>query len=70
MLKSGWEPFHSKDADDCFQGDDRCEGRPEMFSCSGTGLAYCKYLWKKNGKTTAICAIGEINNTYSGVCEI
>ena len=30
MLEAGWEPFHAQDADNCTEGDLRCEGRPEM----------------------------------------
>lgn len=69
MIKSGWTPFHSKDADVCSEGDKRCEDRPEMESCADTGMANCKFLWKKNGKTTAICTVGEEDNVYSAICN-
>ncbi|MFO1372012.1 MAG: hypothetical protein U1F42_06330 [Candidatus Competibacteraceae bacterium] len=68
MIKAGWKPFHSKNADTCSKGDSRCEGRPEMAACAGTGMANCKFLWKKNGKITAICTVGEENATYDGIC--
>ncbi len=69
MLKAGWEPFHAEDADVCEEGDSRCEGRPEMESCAGAGLANCRFLWKKNGKIIAICTVGEENAVYDGVCS-
>ncbi|MFI5020860.1 MAG: peptidoglycan-binding protein [Alphaproteobacteria bacterium] len=67
MIKAGWEPFHSETADNCDVGDSRCEGRPEMEACAGTGLGNCKFLWKKNGRVTAICTIGE-DASYNGIC--
>lgn len=69
MLKSGWKPFHAEDADTCSEGDSRCTGRPEMVACAGTGMANCKFLWKKHGETTAICTVGEENAVYDGVCN-
>lgn len=69
MLKAGWQPFHSKDADTCMEGDSRCQGRPEMESCAGTGLADCRFLWKKDGKTIRICTIGEDNPVYNRICN-
>ncbi len=59
MIKAGWKPYQSPDADKCSKGDKRCEGRPEMESCAGTGLANCKFLWKRQSKTVAIFTIGE-----------
>ena len=50
MIKAGWKPFHTEDADVCSEGDSRCLGRPEMESCAGTGMANCKFLWTKNEK--------------------
>jgi hypothetical protein len=40
-------------------GDTRCQGRPEMEACAGTGMANCNFLWKKDGKTIAVYTIGE-----------
>ncbi len=68
MLKEGWKPFHSKDADTCMASDSRCQGRPEMVSCAGTGLANCKFLWEKGGKIIAICTVGEDNPSYDNIC--
>jgi hypothetical protein len=65
MLKAGWKPFHSPDADKCYDGDERCEGRPEMQNCAGTGLAPCRFLWKRKGKTVIIFTSGE-NTIYNG----
>lgn len=67
MIKAGWEPFHSENADVCSEDDLRCKDRPEMEACAGTGMANCKFLWKKNGKTTAICTVGE-DATYDSIC--
>jgi hypothetical protein len=65
MIKAGWKPFHSKDADKCMEGDERCENRPEMEACTGTGLGNCRFLWKRKGKTVAIFTIGD-NTAYDG----
>jgi hypothetical protein len=59
MLKAGWKPYHSPDADECFEGDERCQGRPEMETCAGTGLAPCSFVWKRKGKTAVITTVGE-----------
>ena len=59
MLKAGWKPYHAPDADKCLAGDKRCEGRPEMKNCAGTGVAPCIFLWKRKGKTVAILTVGE-----------
>ena len=65
MLKAGWKPFHAEDADECMSGDKRCEDRPEMESCAGTGMANCRFLWKRKDKTVVIFTIGEEAN-YDG----
>lgn len=65
MLKAGWKPYTSPDADKCSEGDKRCEGRPEMEACAGTGEANCAFLWKRKGKTVSIFTKGEDAN-YSG----
>ncbi|HRH43348.1 MAG TPA: hypothetical protein PKY82_17070 [Pyrinomonadaceae bacterium] len=59
LIKAGWTPFKSKDADKCLEGDERCQGFPEMEACAGTGLGNCRYLWKKGGKTLAIFTISD-----------
>ena len=65
MIKAGWKPYHSPNADKCAEGDNRCEGKPEMEACAGTGLANCVFLWKRQSRTVAIFTIGE-NPGYSG----
>lgn len=65
MIKAGWKPYHAKDADVCQKGDERCKNRPEMQACAGTGLANCRFLWKRKGKTVAIFTAGE-NAVYDG----
>lgn len=65
MLKAGWKPFRAPDADKCMEGDERCQGRPEMQSCAGTGMANCRFLWKRKGKTVVIFTVGE-NAVYDG----
>jgi hypothetical protein len=67
MVQLGWKPFHSESADECTKGDIRCEGRPEMEACAGTGMANCKFLWVKESKKIAICTIGE-NASFDAVC--
>lgn len=65
LLMAGWTPHRSKDADKCGEGDERCQGRPEMQSCAGTGMANCKFLWKRGEKMLAIFTIGE-DAAYDG----
>jgi hypothetical protein len=65
MIKAGWKPFRAPDSDECVKGDSRCEGRPEMHVCSGTGLGSCEFLWKRRGKTVAIFTVGEEGGNYS-----
>jgi uncharacterized protein YecT (DUF1311 family) len=67
MLQAGWTPFHADTADVCAPDDNRCKDRPEMLACAGTGLANCKFLWQKDGKTIAISTVGESDPTYAGV---
>ena len=66
MLKAGWKPYRSPDADKCRTGDNRCKGRPEMQSCSGTGTAACRFLWKRKAKTVVIFTVGEFEAVYNG----
>lgn len=69
LLAAGWQPFHADDADTCESGDPRCEGRPEMESCAGTGQANCKFLWKKQSRVLAICTVGEENAVFDNICS-
>ena len=59
LIKAGWIPFKSKEADKCYEGDERCQDFPEMEACAGTGLGNCRYLWKKGDKTLAIFTISD-----------
>ena len=65
MLKAGWKPIHAADADQCMDGDERCQGRPEMLACAGTGMANCSFLWKLGSKFVTIFTTGE-KPEYSG----
>ncbi len=69
LLAAGWQPFHSSSAETCEDGDPRCQGRPEMYSCAGTGLANCKFLWKKQDKTLAVCTVGEEIAVFDTICQ-
>lgn len=68
MLKDGWTPLKLPDADSCGEFDDRCKNRPEMEACSGSGLAPCKFAWKKEEKITKICTVGE-DAAFSAYCQ-
>ena len=65
LLKAGWQPFKSADAQPCSGDDPRCKNYPEMESCAGTGLGNCRYLWKREAKTLVIFTIGE-DPVYDG----
>jgi hypothetical protein len=69
LLRDGWQPVISKDADKCMEGDTRCEGRPEMETCSGTGLAMCRFAWHRDGQRLTICTAGEESASFHSVCE-
>ncbi|MDP9974556.1 hypothetical protein J2W39_005825 [Variovorax paradoxus] len=69
LLASGWEPYRARDADRCESGDERCQGRPEMQSCSGSGRASCRFLWRKNGVVATLTTAGEVRPTVVAVEE-
>jgi hypothetical protein len=69
LIKAGWKPFHSLRADICSEKDLRCKGRPEMESCSGTGVGSCRFIWIRKGKKTAICTVGEDPAVFHSVCR-
>jgi hypothetical protein len=54
LLASGWQPVRLPDADRCGSRDTRCQGRPEMTSCSGTGRAPCLFTWRKDTRTIEV----------------
>lgn len=69
LLRDGWQPTISKDADECMGGDSRCEGRPEMQTCSGSGLAICRFRWQRDGQQLTICTAGEEQAMFHSICE-
>lgn len=69
LMRDGWQPVISKDADQCMDGDTRCEGRPEMQTCSGSGLAMCRFRWQRDGQQLTICTAGEEQAMFHSVCQ-
>lgn len=69
LIRDGWQPVISKDADQCMEGDTRCEGRPEMQTCSGSGLAMCRFRWQRDGQQLAVCTAGEEQAMFHSICE-
>lgn len=69
LMRDGWQPVTSKDADQCMEGDSRCEGRPEMQTCSGSGLAMCRFNWQRDGQQLTICTAGEEQAMFHSICE-
>lgn len=59
MLKEGWKPARTADADQCGSGDSTCDEYPEMENCAGTGLGNCKFRWQKGEKIVALFSIGD-----------
>jgi hypothetical protein len=57
MLKAGWKPAPTAEAEKCGSGDSRCDEYPEMESCAGSGMGNCKFLWKRDEKVVAIFTI-------------
>ena len=69
LMRDGWQPVISKDADQCMDGDTRCEGRPEMQTCSGSGMAMCRFQWHRDGQRLTICTAGEEQAMFHSICE-
>lgn len=69
LLRDGWQPVISEDADKCMEDDSRCQGRPEMESCSGSGLAMCRFTWQREGQRLAVCTTGENEAKFYSICE-
>lgn len=59
LMALGWQPIKLEGADECMSGDDRCEGRPEMHTCSGTGMAFCAFTWRRRDTLIEIITAGE-----------
>lgn len=68
LLRDGWQPVISEGADKCMDDDSRCQGRPEMQSCSGTGLAMCRFEWQRGEHQLSICTAGEEEARFNNVC--
>ena len=68
LLKAGWEPVKLPEADVCSDFDSRCKGRPEMEACAGSGMANCKFSWRKNGVLKRVCTVGE-DASFSSYCD-
>lgn len=70
LLALGYQPVVTPDADKCGDGDSRCAGRPEMQSCSGTGMAYCAFLWRgPQEQLIEIITAGEDARVDSVICR-
>lgn len=57
LLNAGWKPRRMPGADQCMRGDERCQGRPEMEACAGSGQANCRFAWKRAGKLLTIFTV-------------
>ena len=67
LLALGWTPVTLMKAAKCSSGDKRCEGRPEMMSCSGTVLARCSFTWKRQDTLIEVHTLGDTNPKVEGV---
>jgi hypothetical protein len=57
LLGSGWRPPTTTDKAQCEDGDGRCQGRPEVQACSGTGKADCLFCWEKDGRFVVVTTV-------------
>jgi len=63
LVTLGWEPVTMPSSTQC--GDDeRCQGFPEVYFCSGVGRAICQYMWAKKDTLIMIYARGEGDQLY------
>jgi hypothetical protein len=70
LIALGWVPVRLETAEEC-DGDRRCVGRPEMVSCSGTGLGYCVFAWRKGETLIEVITAGEDEPGVSAVrCRV
>jgi hypothetical protein len=60
LVGLGWAPVTLPDADRCPPRDGRCAGRPEMLSCSGTGIAACAFTWRRGDTLIEVLTAGEV----------
>jgi hypothetical protein len=63
----GWEPIRLEGAATCEPDDERCTGRPEMFFCSGTGLARCVFTWRRRDQLVEVGTFGETSPMVDSV---
>jgi hypothetical protein len=63
----GWQPVTLPDADRCAAGDPRCQGRPEMHVCSGTGAGHCIFVWRRGDVLIEVITVGEDQARVSAV---
>ena len=68
MINAGWEPIKMPEADECPEYDDRCKNRPEMEACAGSGMANCKFSWKKDEILKRVCTVGE-EASFDSFCD-
>ena len=57
LMAQGFTPERLAGAAPCDKSDARCF--PEAFSCAGTGLAACLYIWKRGNALIEVRTIGE-----------
>lgn len=67
LIRQGWKPVTVPGSDACSSGDERCQGRPEMVSCSGTGMAACSFAWRRSRVLVHVFTQGEVAPVVSGV---
>lgn len=68
LIGLGYSPVTLPGSDQCEDGDMRCQGRPEMSSCAGTGLAQCVFVWRSpKGSLIEVVTVGENNPGVSAV---
>lgn len=68
LIAKGWTPATMPDAQSC-DGDPRCNGRPEMEACAGTGLANCLFTWRKGTMLIEVSTIGEDPRISAVACR-
>jgi hypothetical protein len=58
LARHGWTPFRTKQ-DHGTAGDVMGAGWHEVFFCSGTGRAFCTFIWKQGARCALITTAGE-----------
>jgi len=58
LARQGWKPFRTK-KDHGMAGDMLAVGWSEVSFCSGTGLAFCTFIWKRGSQCALISTAGE-----------